>query len=147
MRGSCFGLPYKSYAVVVFLPALTYCMASYFMLNVEMNEEVVLMVVIPLALASCDSTMDAHVFLVSPSVLRLCVGVLKECVAFIDVLVDWSYCADAASFECRSPRLEGTSHNATLPCLVYFIRPVPHHVTNRTKVWRDKTRVFTWYTI
>lgn len=35
------------------------------MLNIEANEEVIPMVVIPLALASGDSTMDAHVFLVS----------------------------------------------------------------------------------
>ncbi|CAK9092638.1 3-glucosyltransferase (Asparagine-linked glycosylation protein 8 homolog) (Dol-P-Glc:Glc(1)Man(9)GlcNAc(2)-PP-dolichyl alpha-1 [Durusdinium trenchii] len=52
---------YPHYSVL--LPAFVYCMMSAFMLGYHVHEKAVLMIIVPLTLASCDSTMDARLYL------------------------------------------------------------------------------------
>uniref|UniRef100_A0A7S2WKC5 Alpha-1,3-glucosyltransferase n=1 Tax=Mucochytrium quahogii TaxID=96639 RepID=A0A7S2WKC5_9STRA len=47
----------------LFLPAYVYCMTCAFMFGFHVHEKSVLMIVVPLTLASCDSTMDARLYL------------------------------------------------------------------------------------
>jgi len=47
----------------VLLPAFIYCMLCYFMAGYHIDASSVLLIIIPLTLASCDSTMDARLYL------------------------------------------------------------------------------------
>jgi len=47
----------------VFVPAFIYCMVCAFMLGFSVHERSVLYIVVPLALTSCDSTMDARLYI------------------------------------------------------------------------------------
>lgn len=101
------------------------------MLGYDVNEQVALMMIIPLALTSCDSTMDAHAFLVGAS-LFLC-GRLTY-FYFLDFKLDFAYLLGSNLICARSDPVKNGSYCSSLSSFLYFIRPISYNVKNRTQV-------------